>query len=298
VDLSQYHQLNKTFMSHFAFFDFDFSLAMSLLTNIFKQQQFAKSRNVPLKDVKANVYNFMRVVQARKAFIANHPYKLEIAKKIIEARKDKKIITFNSSIKQCESYETGYVVHSGNTKKKNRMTLEEFAKCDKAIIHSAAQLKEGLDVPGLEVAIVTGFNSSQIEKKQMNGRVIRYEPGKQAEIFTLVLKGTVEEKWFQKSTEEMNYIELTEEDIISLGLFESIPCPSAKEVIPDIDVEQQITKNVPGVKEVMNMEPATVIEIAKGAIPFPSVPNFSNMLNLPDVNPLNSLPSFSSSLTI
>ena len=216
VDLSQYHQLNKTFMSHFAFFDFDFSLAMSLLTNIFKQQQFAKSRNVPLKDVKANVYNFMRVVQARKAFIANHPYKLEIAKKIIEARKDKKIITFNSSIKQCESYETGYVVHSGNTKKKNRMTLEEFAKCDKAIIHSAAQLKEGLDVPGLEVAIVTGFNSSQIEKKQMNGRVIRYEPGKQAEIFTLVLKGTVEEKWFQKSTEEMNYIELTEEELMEV----------------------------------------------------------------------------------
>jgi hypothetical protein len=103
---------------------------------------------------------------------------------------------------------------------------------------------------------------------------------------------------FIKASFAMINIELTEEDIISLGLFESIPCPSAKEIIPDIDVEQQITKNVPGVKEVMNMEPATVIEIAKGAIPFPSVPDFSNMLNLPDVNPLNSLPSFSSSLTI
>jgi superfamily II DNA or RNA helicase len=213
VDLTEYHRMNKTFMQHFAFFDFDISLAQALLTNIYKQQKFAKERNVTLQEVKANVYNFFRAVKGRKLFIANHPYKLEIAKQIIEARKDKKIITFNSSIKQCESYKMGYVVHSGNTKKKNRMTLEEFSKCDKAVIHSAAQLKEGLDVPGLEVAIVTGFNSSKIEKKQMNGRVIRYEPGKQAEIFTLVLKGTVEEKWFQKSTEDMNYIELNEEEL-------------------------------------------------------------------------------------
>lgn len=216
VDLSEYKEMNKLFMQTFAFFDYDFNLAMSLVTNYFKQAQFAKSRNVTLQEVKANVYSFLRSVKYRKMFIANHPYKLEIAKKIIEARKDKKIITFNSSIKQCESYKMGYVVHSGNTKKKNRMTLEEFAKCDTAVIHSAAQLKEGLDVPGLQVAIVTGFNSSQIEKKQMNGRVIRYEPGKQAEIFTLVLKGTVEEKWFQKSTEDMNYIELNEEELMEV----------------------------------------------------------------------------------
>lgn len=216
VDLSEYNQMNKLFMQTFAFFDYDFNLAMSLVTNYFKQAQFAKSRNIALKDVKANVYSFIRAVKYRKMFIANHPYKLEVAKKIIEARKDKKIITFNSSIKQCESYKMGYVVHSGNTKKKNRMTLEEFAKCDKAVIHSAAQLKEGLDVPGLQVAIITGFNSSQIEKKQMNGRVIRYEPGKQAEIFTLVLKGTVEEKWFQKSTEDMNYIELNEDELMEV----------------------------------------------------------------------------------
>ena len=216
VDLSEYKEMNKLFMQTFAFFDYDFNLAMSLVTNYFKQAQFAKSRNVTLQEVKANVYSFLKAVKYRKMFIANHPYKLEIAKKIIEARKDKKIITFNSSIKQCESYKMGYVVHSGNTKKKNRMTLEEFAKCDTAVIHSAAQLKEGLDVPGLQVAIVTGFNSSQIEKKQMNGRVIRYEPGKQAEIFTLVLKGTVEEKWFQKSTEDMNYIELNEEELMEV----------------------------------------------------------------------------------
>ena len=37
----------------------------------------------------------------------------------------------------------GYVMHSGQTKKKNRLTLEEFNKLDCGVIHSGKMLNEG-----------------------------------------------------------------------------------------------------------------------------------------------------------
>lgn len=45
------------------------------------------------------------------------------------------------------------------------------------------------------------------------GRVIRYEEGKEAEIFTFVIKGTMEEGWYENSTAGKNYIEITEDEL-------------------------------------------------------------------------------------
>lgn len=213
TDLSEYEQYNRDFIKYFSFFNYDFNLCISVATNLFKQQQVAKTMNVPLKDVRACAYGFIKALKARKAFIANHPKKLEIAKRIIEARPNSKIITFNSSIKQCEAYEMGYVLHSGNTKKKNKITLEEFSLCKEGVLHTSKMADEGLDVKGLNVAIITGFNSSKISKRQRIGRVIRLEPGKTAEVFTLVLKGTVEDQWFRKSMEGFDYVEINEQEL-------------------------------------------------------------------------------------
>ena len=47
----------------------------------------------------------------------------------------------------------------------------------------------------------------------VRGRVIRYEKGKVAEIFTLVLKETVEEQWYNTSTAGKNYIEINEDEL-------------------------------------------------------------------------------------
>lgn len=213
VDLTEYNKANQEFLRYFNFFMYDWDLAMSCVTNRFKQQQVAKAMNVPLKDVQACAYGFNKALQFRKTFIANHPKKLEIAKRIIEARPNSKIITFNSSIKQCEAYEMGYVLHSGNTKKKNQMTLEEFSLCKDGVLHASRMADEGLDIQGLNVAIITGFNSSQISNRQRIGRVIRFEPKKQAEIFTLVLNNTVETKWFNKSCEGLDYVEINEAEL-------------------------------------------------------------------------------------
>jgi hypothetical protein len=46
-------------------------------------------------------------MRKRKEFIYYHPKKMEIAKKIIEARQNSKGITFSSTIKQAESFGFG-----------------------------------------------------------------------------------------------------------------------------------------------------------------------------------------------
>lgn len=166
VNLSEYNKANRDFIRYFNFFGYDFNLAMSAVTNVFIQQKLAKQYNCSLSEVRAMAYGWNKALRFRKDFIANHPKKFEIARKIINSRSDLKIITFNNSIKQCESYNMGYVLHSGNTKKKNRMTLEEFSLCKDGVLHTSKMADEGLDVKGLSVAIITGFNSSKISKRQ------------------------------------------------------------------------------------------------------------------------------------
>lgn len=213
VDLTEYQKANAEFMQHFAFFDYDFKLAMDCVTNVFAQQALAKQMNCKLSEVKAHTYAWNRALQFRKSFVANHPRKIEVAKQIIAARPDKKIITFNTSIEQCNAYGFGYVVHSKKSKKENEEILEEFSRCKTGCLHNSKILMEGLDCPGLSVAIVTGFTSSKTNKIQTIGRTIRFEPNKKAEIFTLVLRNTVEEQWYKKASETKNFIEINEQEL-------------------------------------------------------------------------------------
>ena len=158
--------------------------------------------------------NFMRAIQQRKAFINNHPKKIEVARRIIEARPNSKIITFSNNIKMAETIGMGGKVFSGkDSKKKGRMTIEEFSQQDSGILHTIKKADEGLDVPGLSVAIILGLDSSKIRKTQRIGRVARKEGNKEAEIFTLVIDETVENEWYKKSNDSTNVITIDEEGL-------------------------------------------------------------------------------------
>ena len=47
----------------------------------------------------------------------------------------------------------------------------------------------------------------------VRGRAIRYEDNKEAEIFTLVIKGTMEENWARTSSAGMSVIEINETEL-------------------------------------------------------------------------------------
>lgn len=167
-----------------------------------------------LQSIKYHAANFMRMIQKRKAYINNHPKKIEIARRIIEARSNSKIITFSNNIKMAESIGMGGQVYTGkDSKKKARANLEEFNNAKIGLIHSVAKLNEGADIKGLNVGIILGLDSSEIKAVQRRGRCIRFEKDKIAEIFNLVIDSTVEMEWFKKGHPNGDYIIIDEQGL-------------------------------------------------------------------------------------
>lgn len=237
-DIDTYRELNQGFLSTFAYFNNDFNLAMTCVGGVrrgnvvikpshFVRYEYAQQlcdlfpHHPRYKDmvksinteIAANAFSWNRFLQARKSYVINHPKKIELARKILAARPGVKTITFSATIKQAEKIGGGFIVHSGKTKKKNRLTMAEFAPLKTGVIHTAKSLDEGADIDGLSLAIILCNTSSQTQKTQRVGRVIRYVEGKKAEIFTLVIKGTMEENWFSTSTAGKEYVEITEQEL-------------------------------------------------------------------------------------
>lgn len=219
-NIEEYKEYNKQFTKAFEFFNYNFDLAMSCLgSNGFKKRiELAKQlsstdveRKELLKVITLNAMQFIRSIQKRKAFINNHPKKIQVAQKILSCYKDRKVITFSNNVKMAEALENGKNVYTGKTsKKKSRVLIEDFNKLSTGTLNTCMKANEGLDVDGLSVAIILGLDSSPIKATQRRGRVIRWAPDKTAYIFNLVIKNTVEVEWFYKSHRDGNYTVIDE----------------------------------------------------------------------------------------
>lgn len=221
-DFENYLHYNKEFQEHFEFFGYDFALANKCVGPEGWKGQIAlrdtmcpngteEQKKQVLKSIKYHSARFYACLSQRKSFINNHPKKLEIARRIIEARPNSKIITFSNNIKMAESIGMGGRVYSGrDSKKKGRVTMEEFERGDFQIIHSVAKLNEGADIPGLSVAIILGLDSSETKAVQRKGRVIRKEGNKIAEVFNIVIDNSIETKWFTNSHKTSTYTVIDE----------------------------------------------------------------------------------------
>ena len=224
-DIDVYKGYNKEFVEHFEFFNYDFNLVMSLVgpTGYINRIKLRDERLTAsaskaektemLKLITMHAAGFSRVLQKRKSFINNHPKKLEIVNKIINARKNSKIITFSNNVKMAEAISYGEVYTGKTSKKKGRTTIEEFNNKPIGILNTVKKADEGLDIHGLSVAIVLGLDSSKIKATQRRGRAIRFEPGKTAEIFNIIINGTVELEWFKNSHIDSKFIVIDENNL-------------------------------------------------------------------------------------
>lgn len=225
-DIQEYKNLNKEWIEHFEFFQYDFGLAMSMCNKEGWKNKLAyrdrlyqgdneDMKKQVLQSINYHSSRFIQTMSKRKAFINNHPKKIEIAKKIMEARSENKIITFSNNVQMAEMIENGNNVYTGQTsKKKGRVMIEDFISGKIKTIHSCKKLDEGFDVPDASVAIILGFDSSEIKSTQRRGRVVRQYENKIAEIFYIVIKDTQEEKWFKNShSSTNNYLTINEENL-------------------------------------------------------------------------------------
>lgn len=234
VDLSDYQKWNQEFIGFFSQMGYDFDLGMRLTTNIIERRKYAKKLGLDQKQFDAVCFGWMDRLRKRKKFVQSHPKKFEIARKILDAREDKKCITFCSTIKDAEqlSIKGEYVLHSKQSKKSNEEALNAFNQATTGVLHSSKAVNQGVDVKGLSVEIIMNTDSSKITKTQKLGRALRVEPGKQAEIFTLIIKGTVEEKWLANSMSS-SYVVINEQQLEKVLNYEPLELRDRK-LIKDV----------------------------------------------------------------
>lgn len=219
VDLEAYNIMNREYTDHFSFFNYDYELAMKMIgPSGYKYRlayrDFRYTGNDPeikkscLQEITLHAMGLIRTIQERKQFIYNHISKLEIAELILNNRLDSKIITFSKSVKMARTLQKvrGEVYAGKMSKKQEIKVIEDFNSLETGVLHTCIKANEGMDVKGLSVGIVLGLDSSHTKALQQLGRIIRAEDGKHAEMFILVLRGTVEEKWFEKCNPEKDYI--------------------------------------------------------------------------------------------
>jgi len=241
-NISYYKELNKEFIRYFEFFGFDFQKCMAccgkegwkyklkLRDEMYKGNDETKKKEI-LNAITINSMGLMRVMQKRKAFINNHSKKIEIARKIMEARKDKKIITFSNNVKMAEAIQNGENVYTGKTSKKRSATMiEDFLAGRITQLNSCSKLDAGFDDPNVSVAIILGTDSSEIKAIQRRGRTVRASTDKSAEIFYLVIKDTVEEKWVLNNHKRDNDLITIDEKGLEQVLNGDTPTPYKKSI--------------------------------------------------------------------
>lgn len=200
VDLQPYKELDRKFNSYFAFFGFQFDTAMNCLQNWRFRNKYAKEIGSDPKTVLQMSSCWMKALHARKSFIENHPKKIEICRRIIDAKPNTKGILFCPTIKFAKEIKRGKVLYSAQKTSENKKIIEEFNVAEKGWIASSRMLNEGCNIDGLTTGIIMNVNSSKISSVQKTGRCCRFAPNKVAEIFTLAIKGTQEVKWFNNSS--------------------------------------------------------------------------------------------------
>lgn len=220
-DIDTYLKWDNEFTRHFEFFNFNFKLLMALVgPQGFKRRieyrdlicQDESQKSEVLKAITIHATAAMRALQNRKKFINNHPKKIEIAKKIIAARPNSKIITFSNNVKMAESI--GGDVYTGKvSKKKGNDLIDKFNNSEFGLLNSCHRLNEGADIKGLSVAIILGLDSSKIKSTQRLGRAIRLEGDKRAEIFNIIINDTAETSWFTNSHSDKQYITIDEDGL-------------------------------------------------------------------------------------
>lgn len=166
VDLTNYNNWTREFNQCFAYFEWNFQIAMACATNKITARAYAKKLGLDAKQVMGVGQKWLKMMKLRKDFIYNHPKKLEIAKKILASRPNTKALTFSATIKQAEAIGVGYTVHSKQKKKENTAIIEKFNSDEFGVLNTSKACDEGLDIQGVNLEIILHTDSSKIRKTQ------------------------------------------------------------------------------------------------------------------------------------
>jgi len=158
--------------------------------------------NSPVKNALLSLMN------KRKDLVNNYSRKFIAVRDILKSHKNQKIIIFNqyndtTNKLYWELLELDFrvgIIHSGIESGKRNKTLKSISNDEIDIIVTSKVLDEGYNLPRLDVAIIMASDSSDKQKIQRLGRVIRKKET-DSYIYYLYCEGTIEENFSEKSKE-------------------------------------------------------------------------------------------------
>lgn len=209
-DLGVYKEHDAKFQRYFNFFNQDFNLAISSVKDKRVRSNITNFLKCSPKLTDACTFGFNRELKARINFIQSHPKKIELAKKILSSRSTSKSIIFSPTIAISHQFE-GYYYNSDMENKIKFKELENFKNCYSGVLSTVNGISLGIELNGCNLGIMLCNNSSFDAKEQKLGRLLSpRSDGVIPEAFTFVLKHTIEEAWFSRSTKDNDYITITE----------------------------------------------------------------------------------------
>lgn len=209
-DIDIYQDHDAKFQKYFNFFNQDFELAMSSVKSKEVRRNITNFKCCDPKLTDACTFGFNRELKNRIEFIQTHPKKVELAKLILRKRNKSKAIIFSPTIAISRLFE-GYYYNSDMKTKEKFKELEDFKNSYYGVMSAVNGISLGVELNGCNLGIMLCNNSSFDAKEQKLGRLLSpRSDGVIPEAFTFVLKNTVEEEWFRRSTKENDYITITE----------------------------------------------------------------------------------------
>lgn len=125
--------------------------------------------------------------------------KTSALKELVNYFKDKRLLCFTGSIKQCNAVGSDKVIHSKLTKKQCHEIVEDFNSKKISSIYAVNKLREGMNLVDIEKSIVVQLDDKIGTFIQMMGRSLRHDF---PEIFIIIAKNTVDEtKYLKKCLE-------------------------------------------------------------------------------------------------
>lgn len=158
----------------------------------------------------------------RMRFIYGLKSKTKVAEWILENMipENEKTIIFSSSIAQAEQL-CEFTYHS----KSGDEDLDAFRADEISRLSCVKALNEGVNISGLDNALVTQLTSKELDIIQRIGRVVRYRHNHLANIYIIVAINTVDEDWATKalkSFEGTNIRRVRFENLINNNVLENL----------------------------------------------------------------------------
>jgi superfamily II DNA or RNA helicase len=144
--------------------------------------------------------------EARRALLArnqavdialNSQSKISVLADLLEAYKDENTLIFTRHNRLVYRISRRFLIPSithQTQKEERRRTLEEFKAGTIRAIVTSQVLDEGIDVPDASLAFIISGTGSSREYIQRLGRILRKKKGKEAKLFELVCRDTVESR--------------------------------------------------------------------------------------------------------